>query len=418
MGMQIPSLYRLGSLRAWLQAFLFLAATLLLLAAPFVVKAVPWLALIQALPGHSWGWILILLPSFVVLQHAFYLRLVKRRAVPEAPGANSARMPWQGPGNFGSLISLWELHFRPETLLLRFGLPAILLTFVGLMHFGIFIGGWRADILGWANTGSQPLAQMGAERLSGLLGLAGAYTFVLIYLGTRALRADLTGGGAIWCVVTLVLGPGLALLAGKAIKLENGDGFAQAALCFTAGMAPRRVVGWIVDSTQKFMGNAGISKAMLNNKDLLVIRGVTPGIAARLEEEGIEDAYALAMAEPYRLFRNTAYAPRQVLAWMDEALLHYYLPDTAEELVRKKGITGAIDLAHLGLLAEHQDGSSAMAAIQDLEPLLGGKPQSAMLVRRLAEDQQVARVWRLYNLLDAHGEANSTSDVPPASTEA
>src|SRR5204863_5968906 len=77
---------------------------------------------------------------------------------------------------------------------------------------------------------------------------------------------------------------------------------------------------------------------------LIQLRGITQSIAERLGEEGIQDVSGLAYANPLKLLRNTPYDWRQVVNWMDEALLMVNLPDGWEQL-EKIGITGSIDLA-------------------------------------------------------------------------
>ena len=84
------------------------------------------------------------------------------------------------------------------------------------------------------------------------------------------------------------------------------------------------------------------------------IHGITPEIEDRLSEEGITDAYALAMAEPMKLYRNTAFDQRQILSWIDEALLVVFFPDDWDD-VRKADVSGVIDLATRFSRVRHSD---------------------------------------------------------------
>jgi hypothetical protein len=121
---------------------------------------------------------------------------------------------------------------------------------------------------------------------------------------------------------------------------------------------------------------------------LTKLRGVTSDIIDRLAEEGIDDITTLAYANPLRLLRNTPYDWRQVINWMDEALLIVTLPDAYLDL-EKIGITGAIDLAW------HYDAPDPememLAKSVKLEPA-----QMRSVTTRLYQDAQVDLVWSLY----------------------
>ena len=205
-----------------------------------------------------------------------------------------------------------------------------------------------------------------------------------------------------WCAVTMILGPGIAIVAALALPLKENEHFARAALFFLAGLSPQKVIGYISDSARKALGDGNIPDSVLNNKSLLSIRGITFEIADRLREEGIEDAYGLAFAEPYHLLRNTNFSPRQILAWMDESLLYYFLPDTAEWLIRQHGLTGAIDLAYLGHLASKAPPNELAAKVIDTLCAKVGMPKEEfqLLLLRMFEDQQLIQVWNLYNSMD------------------
>ena len=128
------------------------------------------------------------------------------------------------------------------------------------------------------------------------------------------------------------------------------------------------------------------------------VRGITPDIEERLGEEGIYDATTLAMADPVRLFRNTSFELRQILWWMDEALLILFVPEAWAGL-QKNGLTGAIDLAwssQFGAEASRESGTPDPL----FENLVTGTNISAALLQqvseRMFEDAQVQIVWVLY----------------------
>ena len=105
-------------------------------------------------------------------------------------------------------------------------------------------------------------------------------------------------------------------------------------------------------------------------------------------EEGIADVNALAMANPYRLIRNTPYHERLILAWMDEALLMYFVPQEWQAL-ENVGVTGAIDLSMVFEVNIPQYAEQAHISV----------PLFTALVNRLQYDSQVTLITLLYETL-------------------
>jgi hypothetical protein len=178
------------------------------------------------------------------------------------------------------------------------------------------------------------------------LGAAGAFVYVLIYLGRRNFQRDITGGAALWSTVQLVLGPALAMTIAYFLTPsgETTGPIGFAAIYFVAGISPRLIADWITDTVQKTWITPGATVPARRVVPLGQVRGITQSIESRLNEEGIEDAADLAMANAVKLLRNTPFDPRQILSWIDEAILITTLPLHWEAL-EKEGITGAMDLA-------------------------------------------------------------------------
>jgi hypothetical protein len=168
--------------------------------------------------------------------------------------------------------------------------------------------------------------------------------YVLLTLGQRNFHRDITSAVAVWCAVTLGVGP---LLAGVVSYLaipaatESSDAsfhFASAAVFFLAGLAPRYVASVVEEAARRLLSSSGVTVQAPRTLPLTKIRGITADIEARLDEEGIVDVYGLAMASPNRLLRNTSFDARQIVSWMDEALLIYNVPFW--EKLEADGITG------------------------------------------------------------------------------
>jgi hypothetical protein len=235
--------------------------------------------------------------------------------------------------------------------------------------------------------------------------VAGAYVYVLLYLGQRNFRHDVTSGGATWCSVVLAIGPVLAwaisqFIHGGPVAAQSTGAPATAelgsdALYFVAGLAPRHVTSFVEEAVRRlWVSPSSTNIAAPRTIPITQVRGITPGIAERLSEEGILDLYGLATADPLRLVRNTNFDKRQLISWIDEAILIATLPEQWQAL-EKDGFTGAIDLAWLqDTLPELSfEKLAARLKMDDVSILTG-------VVKRLHEDPQLRLIWVLYQYID------------------
>src|SRR5207245_6934653 len=91
-------------------------------------------------------------------------------------------------------------------------------------------------------------ATAGKVLLGLRLGALGAYVYVRLELGRRTFRHDITGASAMWCLVTLVLGPVLAASVAVLWRMDppqDASWWAGGVVLFFAGYAPRRVIAAI-----------------------------------------------------------------------------------------------------------------------------------------------------------------------------
>jgi hypothetical protein len=217
---------------------------------------------------------------------------------------------------------------------------------------------------------------------------------VLMMLGDRTFQRDITTGIATWSGVQLILGPVLGgVIAGVLLTGTQLTDFSRQAIYFFAGLAPREMVNFVQAAVRRsFASSQGSLKVKLI--PLQSIRGINQRIEERLFEEGITDGFMLAMAQPIRLYRNTPFDFRQILAWSDECLLYALLPQYAEAL-QKEGICGAIDLAYYWDMGAN--GRPAYDKIERLAKRIHFDPSMLKdVVRRFYEDAQVQLVWSLY----------------------
>jgi hypothetical protein len=336
--------------------------------------------------NQTWGIFLALVPPLLITHHAVLLGLYASRMLTSGSVGTSGNKSADARA-YNTINS----YFSNRTLLLRFGLPVIMLSIAGVLVFRSLSG--PAHMLNevYANTAIRHGAQYGA---------IGAYCYVTLELSRRTFRRDITSAFALWCVVSILIGP---VLAGVVALLwthtgADPDSWQRTVVFFFAGFAPKRVISSLEQATRQLLAQdhqpVSVASRMV---PLSQLRGIVPLAEERLAEEGIHDVHSLAQAEPVRLLRNTSYDFRQILAWVDEALLITNFPRSWEAL-ESCGIFGAVDL--VSYAAPQLPGSSANSP--DILQLLAEEskiegPLFRAAVARLSKDTQVLHVNALYS---------------------
>lgn len=377
--------------------------------------------------GSRWRWLVAAVPALILVTHAAFLHYVRGRVIPVASTANQQRSERiLGDGEaarvaYQTAVSAGLRYFSVEALVLRYVVPALLTGFLTLgisnqlvkwsVLNGFYAQCYRnklapalCQVLGAAVEGKHAYAVPQeviyfppSVVIGSACGLVGAYVYVLLYLGRRAFRLDITPGAATWCVVTLGVGPILAGFLGPYVL--TGDAWAsatkleRAAVLFFAGFSPRLVVTFLNELVNRLFGDAGSARALPGRTTPLnQVRGITREVEERLGEEGVDDASQLAMADPYRLLRNTNFDKRQILRWIDSALLIVNVPEAAQALERR-GVVGAMSLAWYSRDKIREVDLAHLAAEVRLDPV-----SLRDVARRLAEDQQLQLIQLLYEL--------------------
>ena len=356
-----------------------------------------------------WQLIVGLLPAILVAYQAFFLWLYQPKEA-----KNKTRSAWETElleDSRQDALSAVSNQFGVRTLFIRYVIPAVLLGVAGIVILNVIVdpGSFLTLIKVLRQPDTGPLAgDVNAPKiLLGIkLGAVGAYTYVLLELGRRTFRHDITGASAMWCLVTLVLGPVLAAAVAILWRMEgpkDTEWWGGGVVLFFTGFAPRRVIAAIEQAAIQLLKLGGAGAVVQSRlMPLTRIRGISPQIEERLSEEGIIDVNSLAEAEPIRLVRNTSFDMRQILSWIDEAILIETLPKGWEAL-EEQGITGAIDLAwYWRQLVILPNGGVDPAQIPPGVNELANKANIsgtslASAIQRLAEDTQVRYVWVLYN---------------------
>ncbi len=355
-----------------------------------------------------WGWILATLPALLVVHHGLYLGLIKPRFIPREIPLRATSL--DAEARLKEFIEASDRYFSPTNLALRYGLPALtILVIGGAVYYTL------NPVTKWAL--NKTLVEGGKLLITehtleaARFGAAGAYVYVLLYLGLRGFRHDITSGSALWCAVTLALGPVLSAVVAEIGSLGAGVGQGQEigwttqALYFGVGLAPRH----LAQAAARMVRRATVDPSHVvfqeRSAPLMQIRGITLQVEERLLEEGIYDVAALAMADPLRLQRNTHFDKHQILDWMDAALLMHALPENWEAL-DKKGIRGARALSwYVSTRPAQGPRDEAFQALADgiLRPELLWD-----VALRLDEDAQLQRLRLLYQLA-AKTEAHPAS---------
>lgn len=352
--------------------------------------------------SHRWQWVIGLLPTMMVGYQLFYLWLYHPRENPDqaAPTPIPGQTRETAEQSKTWAQSAIDNNFNLRTLFTRYGLPAVLLGITGIVVTDLMVephNYFSAHL--WIDNSNAATMMMRGIRL----GAVGAYVYVLLQLGQRTFRHDVTGTVAMWCWVTLVLGPVLAgavAFLWRAEAPQGGGWWGTGVVLFFTGFAPRRVIAAIEQAAAELLKIGPKSVVQPRVIPLTQIRGIGPQIEERLSEEGIVDVNLLATAEPVRLMRNTPFDMRQILSWIDEAILMVTLPRSWQAL-EEEGITGAIDLAWYYDQVIDMDTNSPRPPTPAMEELAGKAKLSydslVAAIRRLNQDRQVQTIWALYN---------------------
>lgn len=265
---------------------------------------------------------------------------------------------------------------------------------------GVGVSNLLFDANGQLHNGLPREAVLGAKY-----GLAGAYIYALLYLGKRTFRSDITPGAANWVAVTMAAGPVLAGAVATFLRTKDAADvpLSYQSVLFFSGFAPRVVAEYVEGVVRRNYFGQGARPTSGRVVALTDVRGVGLEVHERLAEEGIDDATALAMADPLRLLRNTSFDKRQIVGWIDNAILVTTLPEGWRAL-EAQGISGAIDLAWYcdpdepptANPAQDRPVGAAITRLADAARMDAGVLRD--VCQRLWQDSQVRLLWVLYQL--------------------
>jgi hypothetical protein len=316
-------------------------------------------------------WSLSLVPASVILHHALYLLYFRHRQFPTEAAARTES------AHFLSLSELKQLYFGGGSIGLRYIVP-LLLT-------GALCSTMMAALLDVQAFSSWLGVPGGPTHRAASLGFVGAYLYVILLLTQRAFRQDVTTGVALWTAAMFVIGPVMAGVFAIFWKAPAGSTVAADVVYLVAGMLPRQFASIAQGFAQRML-QPPRQPAPGRNVPLTMVRGINTDVEERLSEEGIFDVATLAYADAYLLLQSTSFDRRQIVNWIDEALLITVFPDHWQT-IQKNGVTGAMDLAWTC----RQPSLTVLAAELKMEPSLLRDAAT-----RLAEDPQVQDLYAVY----------------------
>jgi hypothetical protein len=352
-------------------------------------------------------WDLAAFPTIVVLAHGFAQFRLRRPQIPASAGITdeTERLRRSVIRQFGA-VTLILRYLVPGFFIMWFciGVPNTLLRELAPLYPAT--RGLLGDVASATEIPWSP-----AASIAGLFGVAGAYCYVVLNLGYRAFRDDITPGAAYWCAVTLAAGPIIAGVIGmfwpplaSAGKYDT-ERMLHVSTFFIVGFSPRYGIAIIEAAARAGWKSVHAAEtANVHSLPVTALRGVTRDTAARLAEEGITSVSAMAAADPVRLLRNTRYDKSQIVGWVDRALLIDTLPVQWEAL-EGVGISTASSVTALKDDTPTRDGLARLAKV---EPLI-----IANAAVRLAGDPR----FKLLSLL-SQAEIDGDMDVDDEEPEA
>lgn len=303
----------------------------------------------QSDPRMRLLWLLSLALPAIVGQRALLIALIRGREVSAffSAAAEHSALPITDRSFVVPMRERADRYFGLLAIVLRFGAPALLLGFVCFCFGNVLF--MRPESI--VSTSKAPLPtyvlNLDANSLvHARLGLLGAYTYAVLLIGKRAVRNDITTGSVLWAAVALMVGPiAGALMPTLADAVGTPAGTKYHALAFLAGFSPQAATQFLDWATSRLFSNPAHVGTDSSALALTRLPGINKDLEQRLDEEGIYNAFQLAYHDPVVLMRNTPFSAREILAWVDAALLLVNAQDRYDVLQRV-GIVSATALIH------------------------------------------------------------------------
>lgn len=156
---------------------------------------------------------------------------------------------------------------------------------------------------------------------------------VYIFTATRFVTSFFTSA-------VVIVGLGTFLTSARPASPDTNTAMVYIVAWFV-GFFPEQGLNWLMAVTQRVLRNrGGISK----EKPLSEIEGLSIWHQGRLKQEGIENAQNLAMADIVSLVTSTPFTVRQIIDWIDQAILLSYANINQYSLLNQGGVFRATDI--------------------------------------------------------------------------
>jgi hypothetical protein len=189
---------------------------------------------------------------------------------------------------------------------------------------------------------SSDTVAVGIAMTSVFWAYLGAYFYSLRSLLLRVNSRDATPGHFYALTVRLVASVSLALLLHHIVfgTLDTASRILPAAYFF-CGVFPEVFMNYIWQKVKTFLNIEGSrpKESLLDRID-----GISDVQIERLQEVGIDSAFALAVCDPIRTFVRLPYRLPQIIDWIDQALLILHFGGDGTTALRKIGVRSILGL--------------------------------------------------------------------------
>ncbi len=191
----------------------------------------------------------------------------------------------------------------------------------------------------WCKASSPPILLLTETLLATVVLSYSLHTVRhLVRISSSDFNARMFSWAARSLILACIAGVGAMALGNSLVRDKAGTGEAW----IVAAIGGESVLQGIVERAGKIVG---YTPPVPRNTWLGAITGLSEEDCARLAEEGVDSAHALAFVPTARLFFNTKHSLQRLVDWQDQALLITYLgPERAKALFEETGIRGMIDL--------------------------------------------------------------------------
>jgi hypothetical protein len=156
---------------------------------------------------------------------------------------------------------------------------------------------------------------------------------VYIFTATRFISSFFTSA-------VVIVGLGTFLTSARPASLDTNIAVVYIVAWFV-GFFPEQGLNWLTAVAQRALRNkVGISK----ERPLSEIEGLSIWHQGRLKQEGIENAQNLAMADIAGLVTSTPFTVRQIVDWIDQAILLSYANNEQYSSLNRGGVFRATDI--------------------------------------------------------------------------